>query len=83
MDYYIVYLENIPIGVTGIYSYNEYPEDAWLGWFGILEEYRNNGYGGIILDKTIELARKKDMQNLGYIQMNMPNQLINYTNLED
>ena len=59
MDYYIVYYENMPIGVTGIYSYNEYPEDAWLGWFGILEEYRNNGYGGIVLDKTIELAKKK------------------------
>lgn len=23
MDYYIVYTENVPIGVTGIYSYNE------------------------------------------------------------
>lgn len=59
LDYYIVYLEDIPIGVTGIYSYNEYPSDAWLGWFGILEQYRNNGYGGIVLDKTIELAREK------------------------
>ena len=58
MDYYIVYIENTPIGVTGIYSYNEYPENAWLGWFGILKEYRNNGYGGIVLDKTIELAKK-------------------------
>lgn len=66
MDYYIVYLKNTPIGVTGIYSYNEYPEDAWLGWFGILEEYRNNGYGGMVLDKTIELARKK-----GYINFRL------------
>lgn len=32
-DYYIVYLESEPIGVTGIYSYHEYPDDAWLGWF--------------------------------------------------
>ena len=64
MDYYIVYFENTPIGVTGIYSYNEYPEDAWLGWFGILEEYRNKGYGGIVLDKTIELARKKGYTKL-------------------
>ena len=30
-----------------------------FGWFGILEEYRKNGYGGAVLDKTIELARKK------------------------
>ena len=53
MDYYIVYNGDVPVGVTGIYSYHEYPETAWLGWFGILEKYRNNGFGGITLDKTI------------------------------
>lgn len=63
MDYYIVYAENIPIGVTGIYSYNEYTDDAWLGWFGILEAYRQKGYGGIVLDITMELARKKGYKN--------------------
>lgn len=57
--YYIVFLDSIPIGVTGIYSYYEYPDDAWLGWFGILEEYRKNGYGGMVLDKTMELAKKE------------------------
>ena len=41
MDYYIVFHNDIPIGVTGIYSYHEYPDDAWLGWFGILDKYRN------------------------------------------
>lgn len=59
LDYYIVYLKNQPIGVTGVYSYNEYPNTAWLGWFGILDEYRNKGYGKITLDKTIALAKKK------------------------
>lgn len=59
MDYYIVYNGDVPVGVTGIYSYHEYPETAWLGWFGILEKYRNNGLGGTTLDKTIELAQKK------------------------
>ncbi len=58
-DYYIVYLNQEPIGITGIYSYHEYPENAWLGWFGILNQYRKKGYGGIVLDKTIELAKEK------------------------
>ena len=58
-DYYIVYYGEEPIGVTGIYSYHEYPENAWLGWFGILERYRHHGYGGIVLDKTIQLAKEK------------------------
>lgn len=59
MDYYIVYLDETPIGVTGIYSYNEYPTDAWLGWFGILEKYRKSGYGGKVLDMTITIAKEK------------------------
>lgn len=58
-DYYIVYVNDTPVGVTGIYSYHEYPESAWLGWFGILEKYRHNGYGKMALDKTIELAKEK------------------------
>ena len=58
LDYYIAYVDDEPIGVTGIYSYHEYPIDAWLGWFGILEKYRNNGYGAITLDKTIQLAKE-------------------------
>ena len=57
--YYIAYLDKEPIGITGLYSYHEYPENAWLGWFGILEKYRHNGYGGSVLDKTIALAKEK------------------------
>ena len=63
MDYYIVFHNDIPIGVTGIYSYHEYPIDAWLGWFEILDKYRNRGYGGQALDKTIKLAKEKGYKN--------------------
>ncbi|MBR5027443.1 GNAT family N-acetyltransferase [Candidatus Saccharibacteria bacterium] len=63
LDYYIVYLGEAPIGVTGIYSYHEYPDDAWMGWFGVLEKYRGRGLGGEILDRTIDLAREKGYKN--------------------
>jgi GNAT superfamily N-acetyltransferase len=63
MDYYIVYFNDEPIGVTGIYSYHEYPEDAWLGWFGILPEYRHHGYGSVTLEKTIAMAAEKGYRN--------------------
>jgi RimJ/RimL family protein N-acetyltransferase len=63
MNYCIVYLDGTPIGVTGIYSYNEYPNDAWLGWFGILEKYRKSGYGGKVLDMTIKIAKEKGYEN--------------------
>ena len=45
MEYYIAYVNDKPVGVTGLYVYHEYPTDAWLGWFGVLEKYRNHGYG--------------------------------------
>ena len=63
LDYYIAYWDDKPIWVTGIYSYHEYPDDAWLGWFGILDDYRWNGLGGELLDRTIKLARDKWYKN--------------------
>lgn len=59
MTNYIVYLDKTPIGAVGLYSYNEYPKSAWLSWFGVLEEYRNHGYGSLIFDFFSELAYKK------------------------
>lgn len=59
MDYYIVYDKETPIGVTGIYSYHEYPNTAWLGWFGILPNLRKNGYGSQVFDLTEQLAIDK------------------------
>lgn len=59
MTNYIVYLDSTPIGVVGLYSYNEYPDSAWLSWFGVLEEYRNHGYGSHIFDFFSDLALKK------------------------
>ncbi len=56
---YIVYSEQIPIGVVGLYSYNEYPDTAWLSWFGVIEEYRNKGYASAMFDFFAMLAAKK------------------------
>jgi len=56
---YIVYNKDIPIGVVGLYSYSEYPNDAWLSWFGVLEEYRNNGYGSRMFDFFEKISKDK------------------------
>ena len=47
---YIAYDGKIPIGVVGLYAYNEYPFDAWLSWFGVLENHREKGYGSKMFD---------------------------------
>ena len=54
---YIAYMEDIPVGVTGIYEISEYSDTVWLSWFGIKKEYRKLGYGKQILDYTIEMAK--------------------------
>lgn len=61
--YYLYYDNGEIIGLSGLYDEpNEMPkESAWLGWFGVLEKYRNKGYGTEII-KYFESEAKK----LGY-----------------
>lgn len=49
------------LGITGIYSYDD--NDAWLAWFGILEEYQNKGFGRELLRETMEKAKSLNYKN--------------------
>lgn len=71
-DYWLCQVNNNFIGITGIYSYFEYPHDAWLGWFGILPEFRKKGYGEKILLWTMSESKKR-----GFIDFRL------YTDLDD
>lgn len=55
VKYYLAYIEEKIIGMTGMYI--EGNNEAWLGWFGILPELRNQGYGKLLLEETIKLAK--------------------------
>ena len=57
VKYYIAYENNEEIGITGIYCYDK--TDAWLGWFGILSNYRKKGYGKELLLKTMNIAKEQ------------------------
>lgn len=59
LTFWIVYDEDETVGVSGLYSYHEYKDDAWLGWFGVLPDKRNKGYGSKILDHFEDYARKQ------------------------
>jgi len=61
--FYICKVNNIPIGITGIYVYYEYPEDGWCGWYGILPKYRGHGYGKKILLWTMDKAKEMGLKN--------------------
>ncbi len=56
---YIVYDSNKIIGVTGFYCNEDLNEthSLWLNWYGILEEYRKQGYGKQVLIDTFAMAR--------------------------
>ncbi|MEI8059959.1 MAG: GNAT family N-acetyltransferase [Ferruginibacter sp.] len=55
--------QNEPIGITGIYSYVEYPEDAWCGWYGVLPNQQGKGYGKTLFIWTIEKAKEMGFKN--------------------
>ena len=60
--YFLLYEDGIGyVGISGLYSLKADPESAWLGWFGILEQYRRNRYGSEAL-RLFELRAKE----LGY-----------------
>jgi len=58
-EYFLIRENGVNVGITGIYSYNEFPDDAWLGWFGFLPEYRGKGYGKLAMDFFENLARER------------------------
>ncbi|MBQ9046289.1 MAG: GNAT family N-acetyltransferase [Solobacterium sp.] len=59
-DYYLIYDDEVCVGFIGLYQYPEDNESAWLGWFGILEEYRKHHYGTEALKMFEDLARSKN-----------------------
>ena len=64
VKYYLAYLNNKPIAITGLYYYFEYKDDMWLAWFGVLPEYQGRGYGKKVLKWSMEKARLEGKRNL-------------------
>lgn len=54
---FIVYKNNSPIGITGVYVEDIDKTTIWLDWYGILPEYRNKGYGRTVLLDTIKYCK--------------------------
>lgn len=57
LKFWIVFNNSEPVGVIGVYSYHEYPENAWMGWYGVLTNQRGRGYGSQIFDFFENYAR--------------------------
>lgn len=55
---FLVFENDIPIGVVGLYDIPKYSDTIWLSWFGVLENYRSKGYGSQIFKDIIKEAKK-------------------------
>ena len=64
---FIVYKDNLPIGITGVFVEEIDKETIWLDWYGILPKYRNNGYGKQILLDTINYC--KSLNKYEYLRL--------------
>ena len=65
-QFFLIFDKERCVGITGIYSYKNDRDNAWLGFFGIKEEYRDKGYGKKSLRLTEEYAK-----NLGFKYMRL------------
>lgn len=54
---FLVYNEQILIGITGVDVIDEFKESIWLDWFTILPEYRRKGFGKKVLLDIIEYCK--------------------------
>lgn len=57
--YFLIQYQEKFIGITGLYSHEQYPEDAWLGWYGLLSEYRKNDVCIAVIQQMFNFAMKQ------------------------
>ena len=59
--YWLAEENGVYIGICGLYAYKFAPKDAWLGWYGVLNNKRGKGFGKSILKEIMEIAK-----NMGF-----------------
>ena len=55
---FLIFENDIPIGVVGLYEISKYKDTIWLSWFGVVEDYRYKGYGSQIFEDILNEAKK-------------------------
>ncbi len=64
-EVFIIKYKRKTIGICGLYSLHPGSTDQlWLGWFGVLDEYRNKNLGTLVLNQLEEKAIKENCTEL-------------------
>lgn len=58
LKYYLLYQGDECVGITGFYIAKEDVKSGWLGWFGILPEYRRRHLGSQALEMFFDECRQ-------------------------
>lgn len=75
IDYAIIKNEkNESIGTIGYYISKEFPDRCWIGWYGILSDFRGMGYGDQIMIAYINYI-KENVKEAKYLNV--------YTDFDD
>ena len=57
-------IKNEPVGFASIYHNDCENKVAYLSRIAVLKEFRGNGYGKMLLDSAVSLARKSGMRTI-------------------
>lgn len=63
IDFLVFYKNNV-IGVVGLYEQSNDRNSIWLSWFGLLEKYRNKGFGKQMFYDIVSIAKRYNKKYL-------------------
>lgn len=64
-NYYVLFLNNKIIGVSGLYYDYEDPKDImWMDYFAVLPEFQRHGYGTKMLKNLEKICKKRKTRML-------------------
>lgn len=65
------------VGTTGLYSLKSDNKDhCWLGWFCVSQKYRNKGIGKLLLNYSVNKAKKEKKKYLNLYTSTNPNEAV-------
>lgn len=64
LSYFIIMKDGKPAGFTGYYTIKGHNNDGWLGWMGILPEFRGQGLSPKLVDVAVEKGKENGVENI-------------------
>lgn len=64
-DYYVLLLDENPVGISGLYYDYEDPKDIlWMDYFAVSQKFQRHGFGTLMLEHLEKICREKKVKRL-------------------